>query len=57
LPAGLFSCAIVTAVSGCLAIRIVILFFLGRAILSANFLRQQRKAMRQQSPTDQSRAA
>ncbi len=38
-------------------IRIVILFFLGRAILSANFLRQQRKAMQQQPPVDQSRAA
>lgn len=38
-------------------IRIVILFFLGRAILSANFLRQQRKAMQQQAPADQSRAA
>ena len=38
-------------------IRIVILFFLGRAILSANFLRQQRKAMQRQPPADQSRAA
>jgi hypothetical protein len=38
-------------------VRIVILFFLGRAILSANFLRQHRKAMRQQPPVDQSRAA
>jgi hypothetical protein len=38
-------------------VRIIILFFLGRAILSANFLRQQRKAMRQQPPVDQSRAA
>ncbi len=38
-------------------IRIVILFFLARAILSANFLRQQRKSMQQQPPADQSRAA
>jgi hypothetical protein len=38
-------------------LRIVILFFLGRAILSANFLRQHRKRMRQQPPADQSRAA
>jgi hypothetical protein len=38
-------------------LRIVILFFLGRAILSANFLRQHRKRMRQQPPVDQSRAA
>lgn len=38
-------------------IRIVILFFLGRAILSANFLRQRRKAMQQQPSADQPRAA
>jgi hypothetical protein len=38
-------------------VRIVILFFLGRAILSANFLRQQRKAMQEQPPADQTRAA
>jgi hypothetical protein len=39
-------------------VRIVIMVFLGRAILSAYLLRQQRKAMRQQQPlVDQSRAA
>lgn len=38
-------------------VRIVILFFLGRAILSANYLRQHRKRMQQQPPAGQSRAA
>jgi hypothetical protein len=38
-------------------VRIIILFFLGRAILSANFLRQHRKSMQQQPAANQSRAA
>jgi hypothetical protein len=38
-------------------VRIVILVFLGEAILASNQLRKQRKAMQQQPPTDQSRAA
>jgi len=38
-------------------VRIIILVFLGEAILAANQLRKQRKLMRQQPPVDQSRAA
>jgi len=38
-------------------VRIIILVFLGEAILAANQLRKQRKLMRQQPPIDQSRAA
>jgi len=38
-------------------VRLVVLVFLGEAILAANQLRKQRKLMRQQPPVDQSRAA
>jgi len=38
-------------------VRLVVLVFLGEAILAANQLRKQRKLMRQQFPVDQSRAA
>ncbi len=38
-------------------VRIIILVFLGEAILAANQLRKQRKLMQQQPPVDQSRAA
>lgn len=38
-------------------VRIIILVFLGEAILAANQLRKQRRAMQQQPPVDHSRAA
>jgi hypothetical protein len=38
-------------------VRLIILVFLGEAILAANQLRKQRKLMAQQPPADQSRAA
>ena len=38
-------------------VRLVVLVFLGEAILAANQLRKQRKLLRQQPPVDQSRAA